>query len=389
MLDVPSTDTELLLGESPRNERARFYRPELDCLRFFAFLAVFCFHTVYYPEKFFIDHGLPNWIANLERSIAGAGAYGVDLFFVLSSFLITELLLREKEERGSLHIRAFYMRRILRIWPLYFAFVALVALVPALNPGRAFGLRYVVPFLLLSGNWSIVAYDFPRNSIPGPLWSISVEEQFYLLWPPIVNRLNRGQLIWAALLMIASANLMRIVLLCLHAQHPQVWCNTLARLDPMAIGILLAALLRGTLPGLSAGVRFLFLGCGIAALVFVARFADLLAPGPVSWGTTLIGYPVVALGAGLIVLAVFGAGWPIFDSTALRYLGKISYGLYVFHELAIWISDKLSSVIHFPGSQFIFALGITILLAAISYAVLESPFLKLKERFTFVQSRST
>src|SRR5579859_4496379 len=94
-----------------------FYRPELDVLRFFAFLAVFVYHTLYVPLDHLVGRGVPTWFAQLQVSISRAGAYGVDLFFALSAYVITELLLREKAHRGTLDVKAFYIRRILRIWP--------------------------------------------------------------------------------------------------------------------------------------------------------------------------------------------------------------------------------------------------------------------------------
>jgi peptidoglycan/LPS O-acetylase OafA/YrhL len=118
------------------------------------------------------------------------GAYGVDLFFVLSAYLITELLFREKEQRGTLDVKGFYVRRLLRIWPLYYVFVPLAFAIPFFNPGREFSVRYLLPFLMLAGNWSLTLQGWHAGPVVIPLWSISVEEQFYLLWPPIVARLT-------------------------------------------------------------------------------------------------------------------------------------------------------------------------------------------------------
>src|SRR5580704_10177801 len=96
-----------------------FYRPELDALRFFAFLAVFLFHFNR-PVDLYVQHGIPRVVALTATSLIQGGVFGVDLFFVLSAYLITELLIREKEVCGSLDVKGFYLRRILRIWPLYF-----------------------------------------------------------------------------------------------------------------------------------------------------------------------------------------------------------------------------------------------------------------------------
>ena len=106
------------------------YRPELDVLRFFAFLAVFLFHFSR-PVDTYVEHGVPRLVATVVNSLMQGGVFGVDLFFVLSAYLITDLLLREKEKFGELNVKSFYLRRILRIWPLYYFYIGL-ALLPAL-----------------------------------------------------------------------------------------------------------------------------------------------------------------------------------------------------------------------------------------------------------------
>lgn len=116
----------------PAPRRRSFYRPELDILRFFAFLAVFLYHFTR-PVELYVQHGIPRVIAALGNGLIQGGVFGVDLFFVLSAYLITELLLREKDECGSLDVRGFYLRRILRIWPLYFFYIG-VAPDPDLQP---------------------------------------------------------------------------------------------------------------------------------------------------------------------------------------------------------------------------------------------------------------
>ena len=106
----------------------RFYRPELDALRFFAFLGVFIFHAAPRTMDFYDAAGYPHWLSGLLIPTFGAGAYGVDLFFALSAYLITSLLLCERAATGALDLCGFYVRRILRIWPLYLVFVAFAAI---------------------------------------------------------------------------------------------------------------------------------------------------------------------------------------------------------------------------------------------------------------------
>lgn len=363
-----------------------FYRPELDVLRFFAFLAVFLFHFNHTVD-FYVQHGIPRAIALPVTSLIEGGVFGVDLFFVLSAYLITELLLREKDVCGSLNVKGFYLRRILRIWPLYFFYIGL-ALIPAFNPNHVFTLRDAAAYLLLAGNWSVIAWGWPLHSIIGPLWTVSIEEQFYLMWPPIVRNLSRNSLASAAIGMLVISNVTRIVMIAFHGGTNSVWCNTLGRLDPIAAGILVAAVLRGGIPHFSLGLRLGMLVGGTIPLALVAHYWKIHGPERLEWIPTLVGFPVVAMSCTLIMLSVLGIGFRM--PRSLLYLGKISYGLYVYHALANDLSNMLIPV-HTAFIQLalrpVAALAITMVLASISYAVLETPFLKLKKRFAHIDSR--
>ena len=206
-----------------------------------------------------MESGGPHWLA-VANSASYAGGFGVDLFFVLSAYLITELLLREKSQCGTLDVKAFYLRRVLRIWPLYFFYIG-IALIPAFNPVKEFSWRYVLAFLLLAGNWSILLWGWP-HSIINPLWTVSVEEQFYLLWPPLVRNIPRNKIIFAAVGMLVVSTVTRILLVAFHAGTDSVRCNTLGRLDPIAAGILIAAMLHRA-PNFSNGLRLGMLSCGV------------------------------------------------------------------------------------------------------------------------------
>jgi peptidoglycan/LPS O-acetylase OafA/YrhL len=376
----------LFVDEQPKVARRSFYRPELDVLRFFAFLGVFLFHFNR-PVELYVQHGIPRVIAEAVTSLIEGGVFGVDLFFVLSAYLITELLFREKEVCGSLDVKAFYLRRILRIWPLYFFYIGL-ALVPVFNPNHVFTWRHAVAYLLLAGNWSVIAWGWPLHSIIGPLWTVSIEEQFYLTWPPIVRTLSRNSLASAAIGMLVISNLTRIAMIALHGGMNSVWCNTLARLDPIAAGILVAAMLRGDIPNFGLGTRFSLLVAGTLPLALVANYWKIHEPERLNWMPTLVGFPVVAVSCTLILLAALGI--PMRMPRSLLYLGKISYGLYVYHALGNLLSGKLIPV-HSEFFQLALrptaALAITMLLASVSYAILETPFLNLKKRFAHIDSR--
>ena len=374
------------VSERTKGAKRSFYRPELDVLRFFAFLAVFLFHFNH-PMEFYVSHGIPRFIALPAASLIEGGVFGVDLFFVLSAYLITELLLREKQICGSLDVKGFYLRRILRIWPLYFFYIGL-ALIPIFNPNHAFTWRFAAAYLLLAGNWGVIAWGWPIPSIIGPLWTVSIEEQFYLSWPPIVRKLSRNGVTVAALLMLALSSGTRVLMIALHGGMNSVWCNTLSRLDPIAAGILVAALLKGATPSFALGRRLGMLVLGIVPLALVAVNWKIHEPEKLHWVPTLLGFPVVAASCTLILLAVLGCSLEM--PRMLIYLGKISYGLYVYHALGNVLSNRLIPV-HTAFIQLalrpLAAFAITLSLASISYAVLETPFLKLKKRFTHVDSR--
>jgi peptidoglycan/LPS O-acetylase OafA/YrhL len=359
----------------------RFYQPELDCLRFFAFFCVFVFHTFPPEADYYAARHIPlGW---LVASISRAGSFGVDLFFLLSAYLITELLLREKDDFARIHLKSFYVRRILRIWPLYFLGILIGTLLPLVDPEQHFPLKYVAAFLLLSGNWMTSLVGFP-GSVMNPLWSVSFEEQFYLLWPTVVSKVKGVRaLLFASGILLIAAQCGRLLLL-KYGRHSEVavFTNTIARLDPLALGVLTAVLMRQRRPQLTASWRLACLLLG--AIVWLAAghyFA-------MSRAFMVIGYPAMAVGAWLIFMAIFDLGVaPRF----LRYLGKISYGLYVFHMLCLYLTEKMIGGYAKNMTKFIvfwwLGLAVTIAVAAVSYAFFESPFLRLKERFAYVRSR--
>jgi peptidoglycan/LPS O-acetylase OafA/YrhL len=372
----------------PIVELPRFYRPELDALRFFAFLGVYAYHFWGHPPTFptfFVKLLLPGFVVKVSQ----AGEFGVDLFFLLSAYLITEVLLREKESRGSLNVGNFYIRRILRIWPLYFAFLA-VSLIPVLNPGHTLTWKHMAMFLLLSGNWSVILLGWPYHSMASPLWSVSVEEQFYLGWAPLVGRLSRRMIVWAAVGMLCVANLTRVVIVLAwpHASKDAIRTNTFARLDPIAVGILLAVLLNGRIPLLRAWQRVALLATGTGILIAVGTWCNTLVPRSVSGRLDLPEFPAVTLGCALIFLSVLGIKTRL--PQWLVYLGKISYGLYVVHILGAFLAD---AVLVMPGGlrraalRHLLSMAFTIGMASLSYHFLETPFLRRKNRFANVPSR--
>jgi peptidoglycan/LPS O-acetylase OafA/YrhL len=387
-LSSTTTIPEVRTLETARTSNARFYHPELDVLRFFAFLMVFFHHSFPHDPAFWTKLGLPLFLGKVLAGIGATGAFGVSLFFVLSSYLITELLLREKALIGTLDVRSFYIRRILRIWPLYFAFLALAVGLQWIVPGQHVTWRAGLWFSLLAGNWFIVFHGFP-SSVIFPLWSVSIEEQFYITWPAIVRLASETGMLFCAGLMLAVSTASRVYLGLHHTGESDVWCNTFVQLDPIAIGILLAVLLKGEIPRLTKLTRGVLFLAGITGLALGSLYFG-IKNDPLTTMRIVLGYPSVAIGGALLLLAVLRNSKK-HSNPVLVYLGRISYGLYVFHILGLLISDytvhdQTASLFRY-SLRVLVALTATIAMAAVSYRWLETPFLGLKQRFTHVLSR--
>src|ERR1051326_7614094 len=357
----------------------RFYAPELDALRFFAFFGVFMFHAAPRTMDFYAAAGCPAWLSKILISIFGAGAYGVDLFFALSAYLITTLLLHEIAKTGKVDVRGFYIRRILRIWPLYLGFVAFAAMAALFLSGQKLAMRYVVGYSLLAGNWIYVFYGLPA-SFAIPLWTVSIEEQFYLAWPVAVRRVSKRALAAIAVGILLVANLWRIWLAITAAPVETMEYSTFTRLDPIALGILIA-LYAGRLPRLARWHRVALLLSGVLASLVTYRLCVFATPLTVSNGALAASHSLTALASGAILLSLLGASNSFLRNRMLLYLGKISYGLYVLHEFAHFCAMRWLPAVTPLRVTAQSALGfvLTVALAAASYRWLESPFLRLKE----------
>jgi peptidoglycan/LPS O-acetylase OafA/YrhL len=373
--------------------KERFYFPELDSIRFFLFWGVWGYHALPRQESAYTEHHIPVIVASLITSIIKAAMASLDVFFILSAFLITELLLREKELRGVPDLKAFYIRRLLRIWPLYFFMIALAGFLSIFDRSQPLGWAYALSFLLFAGNWIMVFRGFPHAQSIGPLWSVSFEEQFYLFWPLVVRRASKRTLYRIAIGLLIVAALARLILLLKHEGGEPIWYNSFARLDSIACGILLAVALHGcsTLRvGLAARLTLILVG--ISVWLIVGRYCGLLDAVPRLLGG-MIGYPLMSLGGVAIFLSVFGAardGLPFLKHSWLVYFGKISYGLYAYHFLGLQLSQRLLT--RYPHSHswtlsWLCSLAITFSLAVASFKWLESPFLRWKRtKFTHIPS---
>ncbi len=384
----------------------RFYRPELDGLRFFAFLLVFFQH---FPEPSSL---VPDWfpfataLKWMAIRLNNYGWFGVDLFFVLSGYLLTELLNLEKQS-GAVGIRRFYIRRALRIWPLYFVALLLgFAVLPALayGTGRGQGLeawgdlvgKHLLPFALFGGNQSIIAYGYPRSHILAPLWSVSVEEQFYLVLPWVIALCDRRRQVRTALGFVGLALLVRVAAVAFDKGFIFLWVFTLARLDAFALGMLVSCAFSwrrfSVTPIVQAGLLALSGGMLVGVVAYDPMAAGHL-PHAFIWA-----FPVVDLAFATVLFAVTanvtttGVRW--LQTPTLAWLGKLSYGLYVFHQLALYVAGRLvagnythNTTIARWVAYLVAGLSLTVGFATVSYYGLERPFLRMKRRFSAVQSR--
>jgi peptidoglycan/LPS O-acetylase OafA/YrhL len=361
----------------------RFYQPELDGLRFYAFLGVFVCHALPFDPAFYRRFHLP--LPLLWGAAAKSGAAGVDLFFALSAFLITALLLRERQLNGAISLRRFYLRRILRIWPLYFLLIALAVVLSHTMANQHLPWYYVTGYLLFVGNWVHAVFGRPE-SICSPLWTVSIEEQFYFLWPVLMKVLTRRGMIVAATVTFVVATVSRIGFMLAGWSGGFIYYGSICRCDSLALGILLA-LFANRLPRLTSGARLLLLTIGLTGWVASSAWLN-EQPGPVDmrmvWGRL-----VVSLSAGAILYACLGSQCRLVRGGWVVRLGKISYGLYMLHLTGILIA--LSWLHPRWGWQLLAAKGLGLVLTAIiavaSYRWIESPFLRLKDRFATVLSR--
>jgi peptidoglycan/LPS O-acetylase OafA/YrhL len=368
-----------------------FYRPSLDGLRFFAFFGVFLHHSLPHEVEFYVQRGFGRPLAELLGAISNAGAFGVDLFFVLSAYLITELLLRERDARQTIDLKAFYIRRALRIWPLHYVFLGLALVLTFLVPTEQLSWQQALAFALFSGNWPYVFMTAPRT-VAVLLWTVSVEEQFYLMWPLVVRRATKHAIVVVSVCMIVVALCLRAVLA--HADRDMIWNNTLARLDPFAAGAILAVALKGGALRSGPKLRWGLVVLGIAGLILGTRLSGVLVfPGNILG--KILGYSLVACCCVLIFLGTLRIPDPkrqaFLERPLLVYLGRISYGLYVYHLFALLCGELLvrsmpAGVMRVALSRCI-AFPLTVVLAMASYRWLEKPFLRFKQRFTVIESR--
>ena len=356
----------------PTQISAKEHMPVLDGVRAIAVLIVICFH---------FWQGFTLGPYTLVGKLAVWGQTGVDLFFVLSGFLITGILL---DSKGSEHfLRNFYVRRILRIFPLYYATLLAIYLVcPLLHLNEWTPWKQSVWFWVYLQN--IPATFAPAlGSGPGHFWSLAVEEHYYLFWPLLVMLLSRDGLLKVIGSAIAVSLLTRIAFI-----HYATFFFTLSRLDGLAIGSAIAIFARnqpGGLAHLTAWSKRLLCFLGPVLIMTQLRLSGRGLPVVQVVKSTLI----AALYASVMILAVEnkfgGMVAKLLCGRALGSVGKYSYGMYVLHPFILsWLHDAGLSYSVF--GLFV-SVSLTYIAAWMSWTLFEKRFLRLKRYFEYGSNR--
>lgn len=354
------------------------YMPQLDAVRAFAVFAVMTCHL--YPSPY----------------TSQAGGQGVTLFFVLSGFLITGILLkcRTYVARGQSRLftlRQFYVRRFLRIFPLYYFVLAVLWIIhdPTIRAHPVWHLAYLSNVLE-----SIQAAHlyFPQSSV-GHFWSLAVEEQFYLVWPWVVLFLPRRALIWAVTGLIFCASAFRLIAFSLKIPPVAVVHLPMFWLDALGLGALLALVVDPSF-GLRrhlARARFFALLIGIACLGLAFYLTSAERHFTLRETLRPLGYSLTFVW--LVSSAADGFKGPVgrlMSWKPLLWIGAISYGIYVFHFIIRSYSMSLSKLPTIP-SPLLRALAlsaVSILVAAVSFYAYERPLNRLRRFFDYRANHS-
>jgi peptidoglycan/LPS O-acetylase OafA/YrhL len=361
--------------------------PGLNGLRFFAAMAVACSHVELMKQY----HGLPN--SYDKPAVYELGRLSVTLFFVLSGYLITYLLLVEKQRAGGIALRQFYTRRVLRIWPLYFLIVLASFLllprigamqVPTLTAaiGEHFGATFPL-FLFFLPQLALSIYD--PVPFAEPAWSIGVEEQFYLLWPLLMKRTrNFVALAVAVVVIVVGARYLALSMAQANradADALRVWnvvINYLyfTRLECMAIGGLFAWVVFAKKRAVLDVLHNRFVQAVVYAVLLWLHFTDSFKP--------IFNYGWYAAGYGLLIVNVSTNPRSLIrlNGRLFEFLGNISFSIYMLHEIVIRLVIFLGWTSN--AALYTASVTLTVLAASACYLGFERPFLRLKERFAVV-----
>ena len=298
--------------------------------------------------------------------------HGVMLFFVLSGFLITWILLRERDKTGTVSLRNFYIRRSLRIFPAFYGYWALVMVgLSVRHTPIAWG--HAISALFYVNNY----YYALSTHVVGWLqhaWSLAVEEQFYLLWPlAFVFLARRRKLVPALLVAIPAFWLCRAILYLEGAPERYIVRAFEARGDMLLVGCLLAVLLKR-----EYGLRFWQRCCTWPALVAtIAALQISLLYTETDWYRFCVASAIEPPLMAMLIIQLVVMGERLLGWGPIRYIGRVSYGMYLYHEIGHAVGERLSTQ---PFIVLLIGIGVTTVMATLSFFLLEQPLLQLKDK---------
>ncbi len=359
--------------------KKKMYFPELDGLRFFAFLLVFVHHYSSY--------------ANIPLSVfAEFGWVGVDLFFVLSAFLFTKLLIAEFNKTGGISFMKFYMRRIFRIWPIYFLFIAfsIACYIYKYDVLDEHLKLRIIGLFTFSDNIFTAIYGLNKMPYIAHLWTITYEEQFYIFIPLLILiliRSSRRKQIIILISFMVLFNLTRLYMIITEVPHPAIWVLPVTHFESIVLGLVLGF---GGFDSMRKKLNPLLIGL-FGVLCFILLCALPNVHDITHWLT--LSYALVGFSTLFVLIAVSDSPLlkKFFSIKLFVFLGKRSYGLYLYHLLgnrvAVFIIDNFPFLPSNKLASFFYSLTFTIVVSVISYKLIETPFLKLKKKFEVVSSR--
>ena len=341
--------------------RTRAYIPQLDGVRGLAILMVLAYH---------FGGELPKGTHKLIMIPFAAGWMGVDLFFVLSGFLITGILLNTR--RSSNYFRSFYFRRFVRIFPVFYgSLVVLFIIIPHVDARLASLLppqRIRWCYWLYVNNWTPDAY------LVGHFWSLAIEEQFYIVWPLLVWTLSDKALFRFAIAGITVSLTLRCALTFTGADREMIYRNTVCRMDALLMGAVCAMWHYN-------GYKTLRLGTWLLTPLLPAAIVLLLSKGQhASPWMTSAGFSFIALAASGTLLYCLATPLRILSSLLLTRIGRWSYGAYVYH-IPIYHFLNSKGFLGRGWISIIMLVFINIIFAAFSFEFFEKHVLSLKDRF--------
>lgn len=360
------------------SETSKFHFKSLDAIRTIAFFSTFLAHSFRTENSAILNSTLFKAIDYIKETIG----FGVPIFFVLSGFLITYLILKD-QEKERFTIKNFYIKRVLRIWPVYFAVVIfgffIFPLIRSLvlHQPTTENAHFLMYLFFLSNLDQIFNGQLPFGVGLGPTWSVSIEEQYYLFWPILLFFLPKRSFVKGILSVLVVTTILALIFNLPHT-------HSITSMIYLSMGSLF---------GYMSYYNYKNINTKIAQSGFVVILLILVSTVSI-YNSHFLPYPikiiVFSFGIGMFILfQIYSPNWSLSKIKILEDNGKYTYGLYLYHSIAIFVVYTLfKSVLHVQETILsvivvipVLSLALSYLFARISYKYFESYFLSLKSKY--------